>query len=120
MAVAKEVFMAKKKEEKEKGKEIEEGKVFAALSYIPIIGIIFLFVAKENRFALFHAKQGTILTCFFILGYILTFVIPRTWLLGILILIPALIGIVMGIIKSLGEEKFKIPLVGDLAEKIKV
>jgi len=117
--------MAKKKGKKvekktEKGKEIEEGKVFAALSYIPIIGLIFLFAAKENRFTLFHAKQGAILTGFFILGYILTFVIRGAWFLGILILIPALIGMVMGAIKSLGEEKFKIPLVSDLAEKIKI
>ncbi|HEA47458.1 MAG TPA: hypothetical protein ENH97_03515 [bacterium] len=109
-----------KKKKDEKGKEIEEGKVFAALSYIPIIGLIFLFAAKENRFTLFHAKQGAILTGFFILGYILTFVIRDAWFLGILILIPTLIGMVMGAIKSLGEEKFKIPLVADLAEKIKV
>ena len=108
--------MAKKKE---RGREIEEGKVFAALSYIPIIGIIFLFMAKGNRFALFHAKQGTILTGFFILGYILC-AIRGIRLLGVLILIPTLMGMVMGIIKSLGEEKFKIPLAGDLAEKIKI
>ena len=52
--------MAKKKVNKEE-KEIEEGKVFAALAYLWLLSIIILFGKKENKFVLFHAKQGVVL-----------------------------------------------------------
>ena len=41
--------------------EIENGKVMAILSYIPIVGLIVSIVSlatKDNTFALYHAKQA--------------------------------------------------------------
>ncbi|MBU4310675.1 hypothetical protein L6386_00615 [bacterium] len=118
--------MAKKKgksapsgKKKEKGKEIEEGKVFAALSYLWLLSVIILFGKKEDKFVAFHAKQGVVLFGCIIAGWIIC-LIPYVRFLGWIVRIACWAGMLIGIIKSLGEEKFKIPLVGDLAEKIKV
>ncbi|MBI5144164.1 MAG: zinc ribbon domain-containing protein, partial [Candidatus Omnitrophica bacterium] len=42
-------------------KEVLEGKPFAILSYLWILCLVPLILKKENRFAMFHAKQGLVL-----------------------------------------------------------
>ncbi len=117
--------MAKKKKGKkvekkiEKGKEIEEGKVFAALSYLWLLSVIILFGKKENKFVAFHAKQGVVLFGCIIAGWVIC-LIPYVRFLGWIVRITCWAGMLIGIIKSLAGEKYKIPLAGDLAEKIKI
>ena len=56
-------------------------KVAGALSYIWIVGLVFFFIEKENRFIRFHAAQSLIfgivntvlLTVLMIVAFILTF-----------------------------------------------
>jgi uncharacterized membrane protein len=119
MAKKKGEKIGKGKEKKAKTKEIEEGKVFAALSYLWLLSVIILFGKKENKFVAFHAKQGVVLFGCIIIGWIIC-CIPHVQFLGWIIRVVCWVGMLIGIIKSLAEEKFKIPLVGDLAEKIKI
>lgn len=84
----------------------------AALSYIWIISVIMIVTKKNDEFVMFHAKQGLIL---FIASF-LWFIPVVGWILDILIVIC----IIIGFIKAMAGERYKLPVVGDLAEKIKL
>lgn len=104
---------------------IEEN-VEAALSYVLgwITGIIFLVLEKKSEFVRFHAMQSTITflgyTIILIILDVLAF-IPFIGLvfvfLGWLVWILAIITAIICILKALKGEKYKLPIVGDLAEK---
>ncbi len=92
--------------------DIEENRVLAAISYLWIVSIIVLVVKKDSKFASFHAKQGLIL---FIAALIISWIPVVAWILNILILV----AIIVGLTKALDRQWYKLPLIGDLAEKIK-
>ena len=99
-------------------KEIDEGKFFAVISYISFLCIIALLLKKDNRFALYHAKQGLVLFVFEVAAFILS-VIP---LLGGLIRI---LGVLMftlvslwGILQALSGGYKRLPILSDIADKI--
>ncbi len=100
--------------------DIEKNKGMAVLGYIGILCLIPLLAAKESKFAQFHAKQGLALFLFEIVVGIL-YAIPGVnvimffigWILYVLILILA----IMGIVNALGGKYWKMPVLGGLAEK---
>jgi uncharacterized membrane protein len=115
-----------------------ETNVAAALSYIGIVGLIFFFIEKENRFVRFHAMQG-ILTGIgagvlvfilaivtMIIGLILANVSGALaaifsmllYLVILLLWLGALGALIFGAVKAYKGEKYKFPFVGDMAEKI--
>ena len=51
---------------KAESKEIQEGKIFAVISYMIILCVVTLALKKENRFALFHGKQGLVILIFWV------------------------------------------------------
>jgi len=87
-----------------------------ALCYILgfISGIFFLVTEKENKFVRFHAMQSvmvflgiTLLMMFPIIGWTLSvFIAPLSLVLCLFLMYKAYLG-----------EKFKLPVIGDLAEK---
>ncbi|MEK7167006.1 MAG: hypothetical protein AAB732_01145 [Patescibacteria group bacterium] len=93
-------------------KDIKENKAVAALSYLWILSIVVLILKKESKFCQFHAKQGLVLCVAF---FILTFIPFIGWLLNLGILA----GIIIGFFRALSGEYFKLPIINDLAEKIK-
>lgn len=94
-------------------KDVEENKVLAAISYLWIISLIILLVKKESAFAKFHAKQGLILWIFSIVFWIIPVI---GWILNLVILV----FIIIGFIQAISGKWWKVPLVGQLAEKIKI
>lgn len=100
--------------------DIEKNKGMAVLGYIGILCLIPLLAAKESKFAQFHAKQGLALFLFEIVVGIL-YAIPGVnvvmffigWILYVLILILA----IMGIVNALQGKYWKMPVLGGLAEK---
>ncbi len=107
-------------EEKKKGKTGSEGNVYAVLSYLWILCLIPLLLKKEDEFVRFHAKQGLML-----------FIVEVG--IGIIGIIPILGGIVVtlgilvcgflsliGIVQVLMGNKWKMPVIGEWAEKITV
>ncbi|XOU94062.1 MAG: DUF4870 domain-containing protein [Candidatus Kerfeldbacteria bacterium] len=89
-----------------------DSNLMAALSYIWIISIVMLIIKKDDKFVNFHAKQGVILFIASFIG-----VIPIIgWALWLVIIVLEIIGF----IKALSGEKYRIPVVGDLAEKINI
>ena len=104
-------------------KEVEEGKIFAFLGiFLGIVGFVIVLLAKkDNKYAVFYAKQGLVLFIAYMIVGILG-IIPFIgwfviWPLGYLILF---ILWVMGIIYSLSGEEKDIPLIGEFAKKFKI
>lgn len=98
-------------------KEIQEGKFFAVISYISFLCIVTLLLKKDNKFALFHAKQGLVLFVFEIIFFVLS-VIPVYWLIGKLIFFAFVLISVLGILQALRGTYKALPLISDIAEKI--
>ena len=106
-------------EMKQESKEVLEGKAYALLAYLWILCLIPLILKKENRFAMFHAKQGLVI----FLGELVIGFVGILPILGWMILLfgTLLFGILslIGIVQVLMGNYFKMPVVGDIAEKIK-
>jgi uncharacterized membrane protein len=99
-----------------------QSNVAGLLSYILIIGIIFLFVEplKSDKFVRFHAFQSifywvAVIVIFFCLGAVLPFGlwIAVYWPLRVL----TFVGMVFLMYKAYNNERFKLPFIGELAEK---
>lgn len=100
-----------KKSVSPKSGETEENKILAAISYLWFISIVVLLLKKDNEFVQFHAKQGLIL---FIISIILWLIPFIGWMLNIIVFI----FIIIGFIKAMMGEKWKLPLLADLAAKM--
>ncbi len=92
----------------------------ALLSYLAgiLTGIIFYLLEKENKFVRFHAMQSIItFGFFFVLNIILGFIPVVGWSLMPLVGIVQLILWIILMVKAYQGEHFKLPIVGDMAEK---
>ena len=87
--------------------DIEQNKVFAILSYFWILWLIPLLAAKESKFARFHANQGLVL---FIASIICGIVPILGWLLSIVVLVFA----IMGIVSAVQGQAKDLPLIGKI------
>lgn len=103
-------------------KDIEENKVIAAIGYISILCFVPLLMAKESKFAQFHAKQGLVL---FIIGVIVMLInvvigwIPFIgWAIALTLSAIVIILSLLGLIKALAGEWYEVPLVSDFAKKL--
>lgn len=90
-----------------------DSKLFAALSYLWLLSVVMLVLKKDDEFVKFHAKQGTVI---FVASIILWFIPIIGWLMQIAVLI----GVVIGFLKAYSGEKYKMPVIGDLADKINI
>lgn len=101
------------------GFRTEEGRMAAILSYIPFLCFIPLLNMKENKEASFHARQGVLLflieliAVIFLIDGISDFVFKG-------ILIVAIAFSVAGIYFALRGKSYKLPVIGDLADKTKL
>ena len=116
--------MAKKKvaHAASSSKEVEEGKIFAFLGvFLGIIGfVIVLLTKKDNRYAMFYAKQGLVLTIAYVIAMIVMIVPILGWIVGMIAYIVLLVLWVIGWINALsGKEKY-IPLIGQFADKFDI
>ena len=104
--------------------------VAGALAYILglITGIIFLVLApyNQNRFVRFHAFQSIFLhgawIAFWIVNMVLTAMLPWSLMIisslfSMLIAVGGLVLWIFCMVKAYNNEMFKIPVLGDLAEK---
>jgi len=101
-------------------KVIEDGKLFAVVSYLGILCLLPLLLKKENKFALFHGKQGLVL---FIaeIGAAIINIVPilgqLVWILAVLVF--GMLSLV-GILQALMGNYWKMPVIGDIADKISI
>jgi uncharacterized membrane protein len=113
-------------------KEIEEGKTIAWLGYLGILCLIPLLAYKDNKFAKFHGKQGLIFFIAYIILFIVLWILALIfsfafaplgiliWVLDIVLWLVVVVFSIIGIIKSLQGEYWKMPIIGNYVEKVKM
>jgi fumarate reductase subunit D len=106
-------------DEEARQKLIEEGKAAAILGYIPFMCFVPLVKMRDNPFAVRHGKQGLILFIIEIIAAI--FLLPQiNYLFWGLVIILCLASGAAGIYFALQGQDWKIPFIGDLADKMKI
>ena len=93
-------------------------KLYASLSYVAILCFIPLFFKRGNSFILFHGKQGIVLFAFeLLLSFLrLTPVIGEVvFIFGIMF---CSLCSIIGIVKICMNEKWEMPVIFDIAEKL--
>ena len=83
-----------------------------------ITGLIFFLIEKDNRFVRFHAMQsmmtfGALTVLFMVLGFV-PFI---GWMLFPILGIVQVVLWIFLMVKAYQGEQFKLPVIGDLAEK---
>lgn len=108
-------------------KDIEENKLLAAISYIGIISVIVYFAKKDSAFAQFHAKQGMALfgiwVILFMAGFVIGLIPWIGWLIGLAIFfinMGVFITALIGLIQAVSGKYWKLPVIGDAVEKMKI
>ena len=109
-----------------------QANVAGLLSYVLgwLTGLIFFLIEKENKFVRFHAMQsmivfGALFLFQIVLGMFMTalimmhigFLVPIFYLLNSLIILACVVLWIVFMIKAYQGEKFKLPVVGDMAKK---
>jgi uncharacterized membrane protein len=97
-------------------KDVEENKVMAALSYAWILCLVPLLGKKDSKYAQFHAKQGLVL---FIIELAASLFLWFPFF-GQLLMLALVVVSVIGIIKALNGEWWKIPYIYDWSKKINI
>lgn len=88
------------------------------LCYIFIIGLVFLFMEKENRFIRFHALQAVFTAVAVLLISIVLGFIPIIGFILSLLMGPVVFGLMIFMMYQAYQGKyFKLPFIGDMAEK---
>jgi len=112
----------------------DESKIFAILAYVlSIIGFLIVLLAKkDDKFAMYHAKQSLVLFVASIIGWIVVAIVS-----AILVFIPVLGTIlasllslalsiavlylwIVGIINAATMKQKPLPYIGGYAEKLKI
>ena len=100
-------------------REIEEGKAAAILAYVPFMCFVPLVKMRQNQFALKHGKQGLIL--FLVEIVALIFLLPKiSDLFWGFVIIACLALALAGIVYAVQGREWKIPFLGDLADKFRI
>lgn len=94
--------------------DIEANKNVAALSYVFILFLVPLLAKRKSKFAQFHAKQGLVL---FVVELLASLV---SWfpVFGQLLMITLVVVSIIGVVKTLNGEWWKIPFLYDWSKKV--
>ena len=101
-----------------KDPEVRDAQFFAAIGYLSFLCFVPLALKKDNKFALFHGKQALVLFILELAAAILK-VVPA---LGDLVFTLSFVvfGILslIGAVKVLMGERWEIPVIHEIAERI--
>jgi fumarate reductase subunit D len=96
----------------------DQDKIMLVLSYLGLLALIPLLTVKDSEYVKWHAKNGLVLG---VGGWLLSIVLGFLPVVNLLtcVLGPAVLVVdIIAMIKALGGERWRIPVVTDLAEKI--
>ena len=98
---------------------VDEGRSAAILAYIPFLCFVPLTKMRDNEFALHHGRQGLVFLLLEILAVL--FLIPKIssyfWTLMIILCAGSAIA---GIMFAVQGKKYKLPYIGDIADKLNI
>jgi fumarate reductase subunit D len=98
--------------------QMKEAKVLAAVSYWGFFCILPLVLMKNNKFAVYHGKQGLVLFIFLVAGFIVSILPVLGPMIYRLVLFIYLVLLLWGSIAALAGKKAPIPFVSKIAENI--
>ena len=94
--------------------------IYAIFSYLSVLCLIPILMKKDDEFVKFHSRQGLMLFTVEI-GFMIINIIPVLGqLLNLFGMLACGIISIIGIVQVLQGNKWKIPVIGDWAEKIKI
>lgn len=100
------------------GTEGIDPKLAALLAYLlSIIGGIIFYVISKDKYVRFHALQSILLWAVFIVIDVVVAFIPIIWFFGWIIPLAFLALWIVMMLKAYQGEKYKLPVIGDIAEK---
>lgn len=95
----------------------EQDKIMLVLSYLGLLALVPLLTVNDSEYVKWHAKNGLVLGVGGSIVLMIMARIPIIWMITCLAG-PALIVVnIMGIVKALNGERWRVPFVSDLAEK---
>ncbi len=97
-----------------------EEKVWAALSYVPMVALLSLLVQSKSAFVKLHAKQGLLIFIIFFLSIFLYILYPIGSFFGELIHLALIIVGIYSLLQAILGNWWKIPVLGDIAAKLPV
>jgi len=97
--------------------DIEENKIIASLSYIFILCLVPLMSKRKSGFAQFHARQGLTITVAWFVFWVIGIVPILGWLISFLGNLMLLVISIMGVIKTLDGQTWKIPYIYEWSKK---
>jgi len=97
---------------------VREGKFFAVISYVSFLCIITLALKKDNKFALYHARQGLVLFVMEVAAFILSIIPLLGWLIGVFGYAVFLLISIWGIMQAALGIYCRIPVITEISEKV--
>ncbi len=104
---------------KKEGFTSEEGRMAAVLAYIPFLCFIPLLNMKDNKEARFHARQGVMLFIIELVGALFLIDGISSFVFKVVLILAFALS-VAGIIFALQGKNYRLPIIGDLADKAKL
>lgn len=119
------------------------GRVLSALGYIPLLCFLPLFLERRDEFAQFHGRQGLVLLVAWVLTWLVLWIVGRVFgdilshtpLIGVIFfgvgwLIERVVGwilylfylvlMVVGIVEAALGKRWRMPVLGAYAERIRL
>lgn len=103
----------------EPGFKTDEGRLAAVMAYIPFLCFIPLLNMKHNDEARFHARQGVMLFLIELVAFLFLFDRISKFVFTAVLIVAVALSIA-GIYFSLQGKSYRLPIVGDLADKSKL
>ena len=100
--------------------EIMEGKIYAVMSYWFFLCIIPFVLKKDNKFAVFHGRQGLVLFIFLSAGFLFSILPLIGGLFYKLTLFIYMLCLLFGTLQSLRGKYSKIPIIYQVSQKINI
>ncbi len=100
----------------------DNGLVMGILCYLGPLVIVPYLVAKDNAFVKFHIKQGVVLAVIELIIYVLgmSMLFWNFWGLLSLLNLACLVLSIIGIINVVQKKEVALPVIGGLADKVKI
>ena len=103
----------------EKERPSEDRRMAAVMAYIPFLCFIPLIRMRDDKYASFHARQGLVLFFLEIIAFIFSF--PHlSQLFWTAIIIGCIGAAVAGIVFAIQGKMHRIPVIGDIAERLRL
>lgn len=97
--------------------DVEEKNIFAALCYVGVLVFVPILIKKDDPYVNWHIRQGLV-----VLAIIIVSLIASVWIerVGNLLFLVIMIIDIIALVQALLGRKWKIPLIGDVANKFKI